>query len=291
MMEEDLWGRNPGPQVEAALPAASIGVEASIVQAEAEIAGAAAAAGTATSAAVAAAAASEVVVPSKQCAICLGQMDAASRAVVEDCFHAFCQGCIVRWCEKQQKVAAAGSSSSSSACPPRCPLCREPIVTLLHDIQSDDTYTRSEPAALMHAAGIAAARSHRRAVQYDPLSVAAMQRRRTVYSQQLFSQRPWQRVNLTLPPGTLGTLAFPSGPALPLLLPWLRRELRALLRVDDVETVVQFVIGVCERLGIPPPSPREQIDVGNAAVLASVRAEAAHDWRYWRRRSQPVSNM
>lgn len=70
---------------------------------------------------------------------------------------------------------------------------------------------------------------------------------------------------MQLPVNTPVALTVPPGrEANALLLPWLRRELRVLLAADDVDTVMWFTLGVCERMGIPapvaqPPAPGQPL--------------------------------
>jgi hypothetical protein len=64
----------------------------------------------------------------------------------------------------------------------------------------------------------------------------------------------YQRARLQLPINTPVALTVRPGRETDALLPWLRRELRVLLAVDDVDTVMWYALGVCERAGIPAPA-------------------------------------
>lgn len=208
---------------------------------------------------------SEPSVPSNQCAICLGQMTRATKTVVEECFHSFCRECIATWCEKHiskttQSDPAMGISSSAAG----CPLCREPIVALLHDIRSDTEYLRSEPKDVREAAERVQAVRRRRVSaetnralggeQLDPFGPRALARRRAIYTSMQYSHRPYQRASLTLPATASQSLRLPVGGGASDLLRWLRRELTALLGVPDVEAIVHYVLGLCKDSGIPAPT-------------------------------------
>ena len=193
---------------------------------------------------------SQPSVPSNQCAICLGQMARTTKTVIEECFHSFCRECIATWCDKQASKAGegvqAGAGGSDSVA--SCPLCREPIVALLHDIRSDTEFLRSDPKDVRAAAERAAAARRRRVSgetrrvldqeRFDPFGPRALARRRAIYSSQQYSHRPYQRASLTLPTAASTSLRLPSGSGASDLLCWLRRELIALLGVTDVETIV-----------------------------------------------------
>ena len=83
-----------------------------------------------------------------------------------------------------------------------------------------------------------------------------MSRRQHIYAQRLFSQRAYQRANRTVPASTPGKLRLnnPATAKSKDLMPWLTRELRVLLSVEDVDTIAWFTVGLCERNGIPAPS-------------------------------------
>jgi hypothetical protein len=208
---------------------------------------------------------SQLSVPSNQCAICLGQMTQTTKTVIEECFHTFCRECIATWCDKQAAKVIQGDQAANGREPvASCPLCREPIVALLHDIRSDAEFLRSEPKDVRVAAERAAAARRRRVStetqraldneRNDPFGPRALARRRAVYSTQQYSHRPYQRAGLTLPAAASPSLRLPSGSGAPDLLSWLRRELTALLGVTDVETIVHYVVGLCEGSGIPAPT-------------------------------------
>ena len=130
-------------------------------------------------------------VPSNQCAICLGQMARTTKTVIEECFHSFCRECIATWCDKQASKATAGGQQAAGGdgdSVASCPLCREPIVALLHDIRSDTEFLRSDPKDVRAAAERAAAARRRRVSvetqrvldeeRFDPFGPRALARRR-----------------------------------------------------------------------------------------------------------------
>ena len=197
-------------------------------------------------------------VPSNMCAICLNQMTDDTRTVVEECYHSFCRECIATWCDRQ----ASGDKAAAADAAPGCPLCREPIVALLHEIRGDDEYLRSRPDDIRQAAERAAAARRQRnrdasrrldAEVRDPFGPRALARRRQVYARRQYSHRAYQRAGRCLPAAAPASLRLRPGAAASELAPWLRRELIALLGIEDVETVVWFVLGLCERGGIPAP--------------------------------------
>lgn len=211
-------------------------------------------------------------VPSNQCAICLGQMTQSTRTVVEECYHSFCRDCIATWCDKLAAKAKANNGGGAGGMMGQqqpnevagCPLCREPIVALLHEIRSDTEFLRSAPGDVRQAAERSSAARRRRISAetqrvltvelLDPFGPRAISRRRAIYSGRQYSHRPYQRAGLTLPASAPPSLRLPTGSAATDLLKWLRRELMVLLGVQDVETVVQYVLGLCETSGIPAPS-------------------------------------
>ena len=197
-------------------------------------------------------------VPSNMCAICLNQMTDDTRTVVEECYHSFCRECIATWCDRQ----ASGDKAAAANAAPGCPLCREPIVALLHEIRGDDEYLRSRPDDIRQAAERAAAARRQRnrdasrrldAEVRDPFGPRALARRRQIYARRQYSHRAYQRAGRCLPAAAPASLRLRPGAAATELAPWLRRELIALLGIEDVETVVWFVLGLCERGGIPAP--------------------------------------
>lgn len=224
---------------------------------------------------------SQLSVPSNQCAICLGQMTQATTTVIEECFHTFCRDCIATWCDKQAAKVTCGDQAAGGSGPvASCPLCRKPIVALLHDIRSDAEFLRSEPKDVRVAAERAAVARRRRVSaetkrvldneRNDPLGPWALARRRAIYSTQQYSHRPYQRAGLTLPAAASPSLRVLPASAPPDLLSWLRRELVALLGVTDVETIVHYVLGLCEGPGIPAPA-REAPQAGKP--LSATRSD------------------
>ncbi len=196
-------------------------------------------------------------VSSNMCAICLNQMTDDTRTVVEECYHSFCRECIATWCDRQ-----ASGDKAAAADAPACPLCREPIVALLHEIRGDDEYLRSRPDDIRLAAERAAAARRQRnrdasrrldAEVRDPFGPRALARRRQIYARRQYSHRAYQRAGRCLPAAAPASLRLRPGAAATELAPWLRRELIALLGIEDVETVFWFVLGLCERGGIPAP--------------------------------------
>ena len=58
------------------------------------------------------------------CSICLETIKAKAKAYGGSCLHEFCFNCIRDWIKLK----------------PECPLCKEPIKTIIHSVVSNDNY-------------------------------------------------------------------------------------------------------------------------------------------------------
>ncbi|KAL1923408.1 uncharacterized protein VTP21DRAFT_8388 [Calcarisporiella thermophila] len=182
--------------------------------------------------------------PEETCSICLQIYQ--DKSLLNSCFHAFCFACILQWIEYARRA--------------RCPLCVQPFEYILHDVKSELDYKKYwVPEFKTESELRQPIDRSRRPNQYrrfqrrwqEPIEERqlsktqqeAVERRRYIYRHKLFAMHigsnrysKYREVSPTY---------FSSHPeAIRRLVPWIRRDLQAILEEENAEIVREYVIAV-----------------------------------------------
>ena len=204
--------------------------------------------------------------PDLNCPICLGRL--ANRSYTDTCFHKFCFVCLVEW----------------SKVKPVCPLCKQPFTSVIHNVQSYEDFEQlpiSSSNSTAEAAAAAAAELNRSRFRYPTTVIRGSSERRR---QRESFQRPSRlrrsgTSRFDVPPpaftssfrrsiyrdelwvrsvGDSGryretsALFFARNPAaVHRLVPWLNREMMALLRNPaDVAFLIDVILSTIPRVDV-----------------------------------------
>jgi len=200
--------------------------------------------------------------PDLNCPICLGRLE--NRSYTDTCFHKFCFVCLVEW----------------SKVKPVCPLCKQPFTSVIHNVQSYENFEQL-PITSSSSGTAASADSNQSRFRYPTTVVhGSSERRRQRESLQRPSRlRRRGSSRFDVPPpaftswfrrslyrdGLWVTSVADSGryrdttaeffarnpTAVHRLMPWLNRELMALLRNPaDVAFLLEVILSTVLRVDI-----------------------------------------
>ncbi|KAJ1976945.1 hypothetical protein H4R35_002487 [Dimargaris xerosporica] len=171
------------------------------------------------------------------CAICLAAP--TDPAYIRGCYHKFCFACILQWCDVDA----------------RCPLCKQPVRLLVHDIQGSfhQTYAVPEPQAttptrntpMTSLAAPAATRS--RARRYPSWGQPqagdrGMDKRRAVYAFNLVPVRLAGQSAMRR--SRQFSLAAHPNPTK--VRDWIARDLQVLLGSADITVVYEYILALLQ---------------------------------------------
>ncbi|CAM6100118.1 unnamed protein product [Calypogeia fissa] len=145
------------------------------------------------------------------CPICLEPM--SGEAFLDQCFHRFCFHCILQWSE--MLIAKPQSTSSRLQCL-KCPLCKTHYTSIIHDLSG----AKFQRHYILTSEGN----------RYQRLDGHIQ--RQAVYASEV-EQKLARFTNVVPKPNRWLSI-------------WVKRELQALMQEEDVETVMQHVVGVVE---------------------------------------------
>jgi len=200
--------------------------------------------------------------PDLNCPICLSRLE--NRSYTDTCFHKFCFVCLVEW----------------SKVKPVCPLCKQPFTSVIHNVQSYENFEQL-PITPGNTGTAAAADSGRSRFRYpttvirgssercrqrDSLQRPSRLRRRgssrfdvpppaftSSFRRSIYRDELWAR---SIENGgryrDASALFFARNPAaVHRLMPWLNRELMALLRNPaDVSFLLEVICSTVQRVDI-----------------------------------------
>jgi len=200
--------------------------------------------------------------PDLNCPICLSRLE--NRSYTDTCFHKFCFACLVEW----------------SKVKPVCPLCKQPFTSVIHNVQSYEDFEQL-PITPGNSGAVAAADSNRSRFRYpttvihgsserrrqrDSLQRPSRLRRRgssrfdvpppaytSSFRRSIYRDELWVRsVSDSSRYRDASAVFFACNPtAVHRLMPWLNRELMALLRNPaDVTFLLDIIIGTVLRIDI-----------------------------------------
>jgi len=200
--------------------------------------------------------------PDLNCPICLGRLE--NRSYTDTCFHKFCFVCLVEW----------------SKVKPVCPLCKQPFTSVIHNVQSYENFeqlpitsSNSAMTAVVDSIGsrfrypttVIRGSSERRR-QRDLLQRPSRLRRRgssrfdipppaftSSFRRSLYRDELWARsVEDSGRCRDASAAFFAQNPsAVHRLVPWLNRELMALLRnPSDVMFLLEVILTTVTRVDI-----------------------------------------
>lgn len=170
--------------------------------------------------------------PDNTCAICLGKP--SNKSFTDVCLHPFCFSCLVEW----SKVKAT------------CPLCQQPFRTIVHNIK--ENYEYEQYHIFQHLRPVAPGRN-----PGAPFPSTSMERR-GIYEMGYYARLNNSRYRETSPEFYLNNPAQTHR-----LIPWLNRELVALLQSNDTQlgVVLELILGLISRFDIRSPEMRHWLDV------------------------------
>ncbi|KAF6256032.1 hypothetical protein COO60DRAFT_152412 [Scenedesmus sp. NREL 46B-D3] len=167
------------------------------------------------------------------CPICLNHIELQNEAYLNPCFHRFCFTCIQQWTDAQKLHPPASPfrlESNNGSMALACPMCKRPYTHIVYDCVGR-SYRMLATSG--HTGGDA-----------DVALTAQQRRRRALYiTQQQASSCDGQEQ--VAQPSRRGQ---PRAPNSPQITEWVTRELQALLLEDDVDVIVQHVLGVLQGL-------------------------------------------
>ena len=200
--------------------------------------------------------------PDLNCPICLGRLE--NRSYTDTCFHKFCFVCLVEW----------------SKVKPVCPLCKQPFTSVIHNVQSYEDFEQL-PVTAANSGASAAADSNRSRFRYpttvirgsserrrqrDSLQRPSRLRRRgssrfdvpppaftSSFRRSIYRDELWvRRVEDSGRYRDASAAFFARNPAaVHRLMPWLNRELMALLRNPaDVSFLLEVICSTVLRVDI-----------------------------------------
>eukprot|EP00850_Spirogloea_muscicola_P003183 SM000012S25445 [mRNA] locus=s12:1141783:1148567:- [translate_table: standard] len=198
------------------------------------------------------------------CPICLEPV--SDEAYLDHCFHRFCLACIQLWSAASTPAAPAKGDADGGWRGPVCPLCKTHYTSVIHNFSGHDferTRVCQAPGS-PDAFALSDIQRQRRALYLQPGSALADGQ---------VSTAPGGKPDL---PGDQGReeLAPPPRPRIRRTSPgeqkrwlrcWIRRELQALMLVEDVDVVALHVIGVIETL-LPRPGKKTWIVAPQAGL-------------------------
>ncbi|KAJ1981657.1 hypothetical protein H4R34_001979 [Dimargaris verticillata] len=188
----------------------------------------------------------------ERCAICLASP--TDPAYIRGCYHKFCFACILQWCDVDA----------------RCPLCKQPVRLLIHDIQGTfhQTYAVPEPQATAHAinahsTSLVTSAAGRPRARRDPQWGQTLawdrgfDKRRVVYAFNLVPVR--LAGQSTMHRSRQFSLAAHPNPTK--VRDWIARDLQVLLGSADITVVYEYTLALLQ-----PP-----IDLLSPALIDALR--------------------
>ena len=200
--------------------------------------------------------------PDLNCPICLGRLE--NRSYTDTCFHKFCFVCLVEW----------------SKVKPVCPLCKQPFTSVIHSVQSYEDFEQL-PITPANSGTPAAADSNRSRFRYPTTVIRGRSERRrqrdSLHRPSRLCRRGSSRFDVPPPAFTssfrrsiyrdelwvrsvedsgryrdVSAAFFARNPtAVHRLMPWLNRELMALLRNPaDVSFLLEVICSTVLRVDI-----------------------------------------
>jgi len=200
--------------------------------------------------------------PDLNCPICLGRLE--NRSYTDTCFHKFCFVCLVEW----------------SKVKPVCPLCKQPFTSVIHNVQSYENFEQL-PITPGSTGTAAAADSNRSRFRYPTTVIHGSSERRrqreslqrpsrlrhrgssrfdvpppaftSSFRRSVYRDGLWVRsVNESGRYRDTSAAFFARNPtAVHRLMPWLNRELMALLRNPaDVTFLLEVILSTVLRVDI-----------------------------------------
>ncbi|KND04440.1 uncharacterized protein SPPG_00169 [Spizellomyces punctatus DAOM BR117] len=198
------------------------------------------------------------------CSICLQPM--LSRMFVHPCYHSFCFQCICQWAQ----------------CGRACPECRQTILFGVVPAKGNDGYEKYEFADVTEAWPQHFSRSdvryrtrnrnmyrrtpraanrepHRHFLLEQPRMVTGDAFRRHIYAHGLRAKT--MPVTRDSKFKEITPELFKRNPDLiKKLVPWIRRDLKVLLRIDDVEMIIDVIIAILQREGLESQAAKSALE-------------------------------
>lgn len=163
------------------------------------------------------------------CAICLNEME--DRCVVDNCLHEFCFSCLMQW-------------ASISLC---CPLCKQEFKACCHGFSLDSsiflTYEFEKPHNPLAEKVFGRPRPPRRP-KPTPTETATIANRRLVYRLKLKAVMSSEFNSQSKIPHFNPEYLKKSKTRLNSLIPWIQRDLKAILDIENVDVIQNVVLAV-----------------------------------------------
>ncbi|EME30213.1 E3 ubiquitin-protein ligase ICP0 [Galdieria sulphuraria] len=173
------------------------------------------------------------------CPICLDRL--RNSTFCEPCFHSFCYNCLLSWFRTLKR-----SKQSSRA---TCPLCKAEVAGIVHSVKSERHYKRRQLSNFI-CDKESNSFSYARSDVFETTSLFDAEpgflTDQHVFRRLIYAQRLWVQ---PLPSSlyhqsSKGSNVFCK--ADPKLIHWIRRDLQALLGLEDVEVLVVYINGKIE---------------------------------------------
>jgi len=190
------------------------------------------------------------------CPICLCPLETA--AMIEKCFHMFCFLCILQW--------------SQTTYEPQCPLCKRYFSSLIYDIKSEREYKKfflENGTNKKSKQKTKSVQQTRREEREDYLKkgkrIATPKFHLPFTSEHALRRNVYARSLRAVPLVPIDANSFRQTLnknekiLLRLLLPFLQRELQALLEEEDVELICSLIMSLFKNLELDSPAMYEQL--------------------------------
>lgn len=179
-----------------------------------------------------------------RCPICLEVVSDVSEAYTNSCKHRFCFACILQWSEYETSKKKASSNSERKLAGVGCPLCKTLFTSIFHDFANGDFmhhYVEESDGRKFYQ--LSEAHKRRRAVYKrigeNNISCESQESEGTSF----IASKKQQGKRLLE--------ASEKEVNLEDLHQWVTRELQALMQEEDVELVVQHLLGTLDALNSP----------------------------------------
>jgi len=169
------------------------------------------------------------------CPICLEHF--SNKTMLNPCYHAFCYICIKKWSNVSQN----------------CPLCKQSFDFAIYNIKDEYNFDKvyfSEKEILNKKKNYYRISSNEDDIEY----------RRNIYDKGFYAKQT-EKYKVLNENQTYLNYLTKNKAKFNRIIPWIERDLKAILRMDDIDIVRDYIIGVLKKYDLDSEQAREEISL------------------------------